>query len=69
MLFLTSISNSSSHWQRKSKASTPSRVALHFYPPSVRLHHLLDNGQAKTRAASSASAGRINAVETFKEVW
>ena len=55
-------------WQRKSKTSPFSRLALDNDLAAVSLHHLLHDSQTQSGATGGACARGVRAIETFKEV-
>src|SRR6266446_8205589 len=66
--YLGRIKTRNSQRQSKSKTSSLLWMALHSHPTAMGLHHLLDDGQAKSCAASSASARSIGTIETFEDI-
>src|SRR3989442_13847002 len=55
-------------WQRKSKTSPFSRLALDNDLAAVSLHHLLHDSQTQSGATGGACGRGVRAIETFKEV-
>src|SRR5579875_1095284 len=55
--------------QTKRKTRSLPWLALQLYTASMRLDHLLDDGQAKPCTAGRTRARGVGTIETLEDVW
>src|ERR1051326_2106277 len=58
-----------SHWQRESEARAATEFAFNGDLAAVRLHQMLDDGQAQPGAFGALRTRFVGPVQTFEDAW